>query len=228
MRSRKAIARGGIAQIFAPRLEVDVRGQRRGTLAAAGIDDLVEEVRCLGTLAAFDAVEAELVDDDQVETRPVADAAGQGLVGQRLSQVVQQIGTGGVTHAVAQFAVAAAQRLEEMALSHAALADHHEVLVAAEELAGGQLLDLGAVDRRGVELPVEVLQSLSSRNLASRIRRSIGPLTAACRRFPQDQFQEVQVGQSLLFGARKRRVEDLGGERKLERLGVVQEPVRED
>ena len=64
-----------IAQVIAPRLEVDVRAQGGGTLAAAGVDHLVEEVGRLGALAAFDAVEAELVDDHQVETRPVADAA---------------------------------------------------------------------------------------------------------------------------------------------------------
>jgi len=100
-----------IAQVFTPSLEVDVRGQGRGSLATAGVDDLVEEVRCLRTLAAFNAVESEFVDDQEIEPRPVTDAAGKGLVGQRRPQILQQVGAGGVANAVPQFAVAAGQRL---------------------------------------------------------------------------------------------------------------------
>jgi hypothetical protein len=46
-----------IAQVVAPRLEVDVRAQRGRTLAAAGVDQLAEEVGGLGALATLDAVE---------------------------------------------------------------------------------------------------------------------------------------------------------------------------
>ena len=52
-----------------------------------------------------------------------------------------------------------------------------------------------------------------------------GPLAAAGGRLAEDQFQEVQVRQALLLGTGQRRVEHLGGEGNLERLGVVQDPL---
>ena len=112
-----------------------------------------------------------------------------------------------------------------MALSDAALPHHHEVLVAAEELAGGQLLDLGTVDRLGVELPVEVREVPVFAELGLPNPPFDGPLAAAGGRFSEDQLQEVQVRQPFLVGTGQRRVEDLGGEGNLERLGVVQDPL---
>jgi len=50
-----------VAQVFAPGVEVDVRHQRRRALRA-GVDDLVEQVGGLRRFAAFDLVEAKLVD----------------------------------------------------------------------------------------------------------------------------------------------------------------------
>ena len=182
-----------IAEVVAPRLEVDVRGQGGGAFAAAGVDEFVEEVGCLRAFAAFDAVEAELVDDHHVESRPVADTAGQALIGQRLSQVFQQLGAGGVTHSVSQLTETPRECLQEKTLSDAALADHDEILAAADELAGGQPFDLGAVDRLGVEFPVEVGQALVFAELGVANPPFDRPLAAACGRLSQDQLQEVQV-----------------------------------
>lgn len=188
-----------IAQVVAPGLEIDIGSQGGGTSAAACVDDLVEQIGGLGAFAAFDAVEAELVDDHQIETRPVADAARQALVGQRLPQVFQQVGAGDVTYAVSQFTMATGQGLEEMTFSDAALPHHDEVLTAADELAGGQPFDLGAVDRLGVELPVEVGQGPVFMELGVANPSLDGPLPTACGRLAQKPFQEVQVREILLL-----------------------------
>ena len=111
-----------------------------------------------------------------------------------------------------------------MALSHAALADHDEVLAAADELAGGELLDLRAVDGRGVERPVEILQILVLVELGVSNPPFHGPPAAARRRLAEDQFQEAQVRQPLLLGARQRRIERLRGDRHLEGRQVAQNP----
>src|SRR3954452_5632328 len=55
-----------ITQVLSPRLEIDVRHQRRRTLRAPGIDQLVQQARRLPGLAPLDPVEAELIDDQQV------------------------------------------------------------------------------------------------------------------------------------------------------------------
>ena len=56
---------------------------------AAGVDDLVPQARGLRTETAFDAVEAELVDQEQVEPGVEANAVVDGLVGQSRSQILQ-------------------------------------------------------------------------------------------------------------------------------------------
>ena len=93
---------GRIAEVVGPGVEVDVGDQGGGPLRAAGVDDLEEEVGGLRRLLAFDVIEAEFVDDQQVEAGVVADALRQGLVGQRGGQVVQQAGAGGVADGVAE------------------------------------------------------------------------------------------------------------------------------
>ncbi len=80
-----------------------------------------------------------------------------------------------------------------MAFSDAALADHDEVLAAADELTGGQPFDLGAVDRLGVELPVEIGQALGFAELGLANPPFDRTLAAACGRLSQDPLQEVQV-----------------------------------
>src|SRR3954470_18601432 len=61
-----------ITEVLTPRLEIDVRHQRRRPLRAPGIDQLVQQARRLARFAAFDPVEAELVEDQQVELRVLA------------------------------------------------------------------------------------------------------------------------------------------------------------
>ena len=112
-----------------------------------------------------------------------------------------------------------------MAFSDAASPYHHEILVAAEELTGGQLLDLGAVDHLAVEFPVEIREVLVFAELGLSNPPLDGPLAAAGGRLAEDQLQEVQVGQPLLVGAGQRRVEDFGRQGNLERLGIVQDPL---
>jgi hypothetical protein len=81
-----------------------------------------------------------------------------------------------------------------MTFSDTALPNHHQVLVAAEELAGSQLLDLGAVDGWGIELPIEIAQVFVFPKAGLSDPPFDGPLPAARRGFSQDELQEVQVG----------------------------------
>ena len=91
---------GRIAEVIGPVLEVDVGDQRRRSLAAAAVNHLVEQTRRFRVFAAFEFVEAELVDDQQIEAAVVADARRQRLVAGGGRQVFQQFGAGDVAHAI--------------------------------------------------------------------------------------------------------------------------------
>ena len=90
-----------IAQVLAPGLEIDVRHQRRRT-TAADVDQLVQQARRLGRFQPFYSVEAELVEDHQVEFGVVPQPPRQRLVRQRRRQVLQDRGAGLVPHPITQ------------------------------------------------------------------------------------------------------------------------------
>ena len=54
---------GPVAEVVGPGFEVDVGHQGGADALASCVDDFVPQARCLRTDAAFDAVEAELVND---------------------------------------------------------------------------------------------------------------------------------------------------------------------
>ena len=140
-----------------PGVEVDVGHHRRRALAA-GVDDLVQQVGGLRGFAAFDLVEGELINDQPVEAGVIADSLRQGVIGQAGGQIDQQIGAGGVADTITHDTSGLANRLDDSAFADPALADQDEVVLAANEGASGQFLDLRAVDRLGIEVPVEVGQ----------------------------------------------------------------------
>ena len=146
---------GCVAEIVGPSVEVDVGDQRRGALLAASIDDLVPQAGCLRAEAAFDAVEAELVDDEQIKARVKADAVVDGLVGQSRCEVFEKSAAGDVMDFITQGTGSLADALDETAFTDAALADEDEILTSADEVAGGERLDLDPADG-GVEVPIEL------------------------------------------------------------------------
>ncbi len=87
----------------------------------------------------------------------VADLLRQRLVGQRSSQFGQQRGASKVTDAQAVYTGTTAQCLQQITFADAAVADQDEVAFAADEVAGGQFLDLRPMDGT-LEVPVELLQ----------------------------------------------------------------------
>lgn len=91
---------GSIAKIFRPSFEVDIRDQGRGTLRTAAIDQFVEQAGRLGRFASFDFIEAEFVDDQQLEVAPIAEPLRQAAVGQRSHQIGEQVGARHISHAV--------------------------------------------------------------------------------------------------------------------------------
>ena len=148
-----------IIQVFLPGLEVDVRHQRRGTLLRSGINQLEQQTRGVLGLTPLQLIEAEFVHDQQVETGIITDPPWQRPVGQRRSILRSGLHWSCSGHAYPRHRQAA-NALDDAAFADTALANEHQVVLAADERAGGQFFDLHAVNRGGVELPVEAGQGV--------------------------------------------------------------------
>src|SRR5581483_8367359 len=111
----------------------------------------------LGTCSPLRAIEAELVDDQKREAGVEAHAVMDGLVGQSGGEVFEQLAAGDVTDALFEQARGQSNALDEPALSQSRLPDKDDILLAADEVALGQGLDLEARDGR-IEVPIEGVQ----------------------------------------------------------------------
>ena len=150
---------GCVAEIVGPSVEVDVGDQSGGALLAAGVDDLVPQAGGLRAEAAFNAVEAEFVNDEQIKTSVKADAVVDGLIGQRGREIFEKSAAGDVIDFMTQGTGRLADALDETAFTDAALADEDEILTSADEVARGECLDLDPADG-GIEVPIELGERL--------------------------------------------------------------------
>ena len=110
-----------VAEVVGPGLEVDVRHQGGADALAAGVDDLVPQAGGLRTEAAFDAIEAEFVDDEQAELGIEANAVVDGLVGQGGGEVFEEFAAGDVMDALFEHARGQADALDQPAFAQAAI-----------------------------------------------------------------------------------------------------------
>ena len=86
-----------------------------------------------------------------------------------------------------------------MAFAQSGRPDEQDVAPLADELAGGQFIDL-LTTNAGVEAPVKVLQAFGvaeTGQLAAFVQQ---PLAADIQLVLQDQFQELRVGQLVGLG----------------------------
>src|SRR4051794_25245636 len=110
---------GCVAEIVGPSVEVDVGDQSGGALLAASVDDLVPQAGGLRAEAAFDAVEAELINSKQIKTGVKADAVVDGLVGQSRREVVEKSAAGDVMDFITQDTGTLTDALNQTALTDA-------------------------------------------------------------------------------------------------------------
>ena len=87
-----------------------------------------------------------------------------------------------------------------MSLADSALTDHQEIIATPDEVPRGQFFDLGAVDCRGVELPVETFQ----RFVCGEVRITNPPLndsfTLLYGLSAEESIQQLQMGPAALLG----------------------------
>src|SRR6266540_1284239 len=200
---------GRVAEVVGPGLEVDVRHQSRADALAARVDDLVPQAGGLRTDAAFNAIEAEFVNDEQVEFGIEADAVVDGAVRQGGRQVFQEFAAGDVMHFEAHRASGLADALDQMTFPHAALADEDEVLMAAQEVAGSERLDLDTADG-GVEVPIELGERLKIAEAGALDTALEAAFAAQAGLVGEQAMEEVEVSQTSVLTLLEGGVELLG------------------
>jgi len=149
----------------------------------------------LGLGFTLQAVEAKLVDQQQVQPRVNSQLVIECPVSQRRCEFLEQFGAGREADMVPQHACGLADGLENPALAQAGLTDEDDVLVAAHEVTGRQLLNGPPIDSLGIEGPIESFQC----GQFAELRRTQPPIEGtlpACRGgLRQQAMEEFQVAQ---------------------------------
>lgn len=149
----------------------------------------------MGAETTFDAVQTELVDDQEIEAGIKADAIMDGLIGQGRGQIFQEQAAGRVQDPVAEHASGLSDVLDQPALSQARLANEDDVLVAANEVPLGEGFDLRARDG-GVEVPIEGAERLEIAEVGVPDEAFDAALTAQSSLIGEQTMEEVAVGQA--------------------------------
>lgn len=214
----------GVAQIIAELLEIDVGGDECGGLAIAAFDDLEEEggVACV---VLFEAIEPELVNEENVGRGIEFELLGETLVGESGEQVGEHVGGGGVAAAIELLAADEKKGFGQMALTGAGVAGQDEPLLAGYEVQGGEFEDLGLVEA-GLEVEVEVRQELTfdeARLLDATFDAALG---ARVDLDGEEPFQELCGRQRVLSRVGEFGVKDLPDFAQFQREEVVVDPVQ--
>jgi len=170
----------------------------------------------------LDAVEAELINDQKIIAGQLPDLLRQGLVGQGSSQLGQQHGAGEVANAETVHTGTTAQRFEQKRLADARLPDHHEVTFAADEVGGGQLLDLWSL-HAAFEVPVELLQETDLAEAGIVDTAFDGAFASLVGQAAEQAMSELQVRPAFLLGLAQQGVKRLARRSDLQGVQMVQQ-----
>ena len=152
---------GGIAKVLAPGAQLDIGGNGGGGLEVTAVQEIEEHVSGGGLVAgAFDLAEADVVNDEELSTRPAAEAVRVAAVGETCVEVIEQVDAAGVADNDLALTGAKRDGLEQMAFAGAALTSKENILVLVEEAQAGDGFDGGAIEL-GLKCPIEGFQGFS-------------------------------------------------------------------
>ena len=172
---------------------------------------------------ALDTVEAEFVrSTTQIQGGQLSDLAGGVWPGQRSGQFRQQDGAGEVADAEAVYTGTTAQGFQQKTFADATVTDQDEIAFAADEVAGGQFLDLRPMDS-ALEVPVELLQQTDLAEARVADTTFDGPLAPLIGQATQQTVGELQVRPTFLFGLGQQGVKRLAHGGDLQGIQVVQQ-----
>lgn len=149
-----------IEKDFGPLCWGAITGQNDTALFIASVDDIVEVTR----RRRLQGLETEIIEDKQVGTKIALQATLEGAIGAATVEMLKHPGDGGEVGIKALAARLVDQCLGEMGFAGPRRAADEHVAVLADELAGGEMQELLAVDGR-IESEVKGLQSLGAIDL---------------------------------------------------------------
>jgi len=188
-------------------LDEDVQGMRGGRLVGAPLD----------------VAEADIVDDEEVRTRPAVEATRVGPIGETGVKVVEQIDAARVAHADALFTGAQAEGLEDVTLAGAVVAGDHEVIMPAHEVEACELEHERPIEA-GLKVPVECLEGLALDQPAAVDAPSDPLLELVGGLEAQDVLEERGGAGALVGGPREELVELVARAGQPEEFEVPSEP----
>src|SRR5438094_6217406 len=208
-----------LAEELRPLRAIAITGQQDRAAFIPVVDDVVES---LGTRGA-QRFEPEVVEDEQVRPRVAREPGVTGAVGTTAGEVGEHLVGAHEEDLVATATGFMGQGLGEVALADTGRAEHQDALVARDELAGGEVEDLGLVEL-GIETEVEALERLGGIERGAAQAQAQLALGAPLDFVVQQHGEEVDEGGLLLDGlaiADIERLEDAGQAEGAEHRGEL-------
>ena len=206
--------RGGdhrIAEDGAPLADRPVRGDQHGTPLVAARHQLEEQVSGVGLKRQV----AEFVHDQQPGLGEVGEPLLKPPLGVRLGEAGDQRHGAGEQHRIARHDRLAAERNRQMCLAHARGAEQQQRVAVGNETPGGQITDLGAVER-GLGREVEAGEIAHEGELRQAEAHLDAPLVLA-RDLPRaEERQGLPQAHLLAGGLVEQRVELVADRRQLQ------------
>ena len=131
----------------------------------AGVEQSVIERAGLRLSLTLESVEAEFVDQQEIEPSVFLQHSIEAPVGQGLGELLEQLGAGRIAYTVSQNTCGLTNSLENPRLAQARLTHQNHILASAHEVACNQLLNAPPIQPLGVELPVKAFQGSSVRGI---------------------------------------------------------------
>ena len=110
-----------------------------------------------------------------------------------------------------------------MALPQTALASEDDIVLAPNELSGAQLLELGAVDRALIEVPIEVFERCRRGEVGVLYPPRDTPFAPGVRGYRQEPLQQAQNRQLFLLRRGNDFIQLLGAERGFQCFQVLED-----
>src|SRR6516165_7389633 len=142
MRSRIASPKGRIADHLMPAIHGDLAGDQQRPAIAAIVDDLEQIAALLG----IERFRAPIVDDQQADALERGQQPRQPTFTARLGEIDEQARSALVEHREAVATGLVAEGTSEPRLADTGWADDDQMVMLAKPIAGGELLEQGAVE----------------------------------------------------------------------------------
>jgi hypothetical protein len=190
---------------FAPFLQGAVRGHEGRAQFVAAHDDFEEIFAGFG----WKLFNSHVIDDQKVALEVAAHGALMGAFVAVITKVFEEIEDGAVEDRFAAFDQFVADGLCQVAFADSGRSDEEDILGVFGEAPGGELVDLGTIDR-GVEAEVEAVEGAFFTEGGGFVATGDHALMSDIEFVLEEEFEELFVGEVVASGFLQAQVESRG------------------